>query len=137
MVQAQKLWDGARIQQLFREHKITRARYCYEEAETDYCHWLGGLEETDRPWGKQESRAEHMAKLAMNETILYALDFDRFKARFGSAAQWLSDEEILYTLHEWRAHSKFIPENARAESEQWLKTHPEPEHQVRKRDTSQ
>ena len=95
MVQAQKLLDWTRIQQLFREHKITRARYGYEEAETDYCHWLGGLEETDRPWGKQESRAEHMAKLAMNETILYALDFDRFKARFGSAAQWLSDEEIL------------------------------------------
>ena len=132
IAQAQKLWDGTRIQQLFREHRITRARYGYEEMETDYCHWLGGLEETDHPWEKQKSRAEHMAKLAMSETILNALDFDRFKARFGSAAKWLSDEEILYTLHEWRARSKFILEDARAQSEQWLEIHPEQLHQERK-----
>lgn len=90
------------------------------------------MEEAGNPWGKGKSRVEHMAKLAMDETILNALDFDRFKARFGSATEWLSDEEILYTLHERRARSTFIPESMRAESAQWLKTHPEPVHEVRK-----
>jgi hypothetical protein len=37
----------------------------------------------------------------------------------------MSDEKILDLLHHWRAHSKHVPAAARAESERWLREHPD------------
>ncbi len=77
--QAQQLWDQSGIQRLYKEGKIKQARYGYEEVETYYCTWLGGLDDPEKPWGKPETRAEHMASRAMDETIIHALDVDRFR----------------------------------------------------------
>jgi transposase-like protein len=50
--QAQKLWDASTIQRLYKEGKVTRARYGTEEVETSYGTWLGGLGGSRAPMGK-------------------------------------------------------------------------------------
>ncbi len=61
--QAQKMWNQSTIHALYKEGKIRRARYGFEEVETHYCHWLGGLDDPEHPWVQSSSRAKHMAYL--------------------------------------------------------------------------
>lgn len=121
--QAQKLWDGSTVQRLYKDGKVTRARYGIEEVETGYRTWLGGLEDPKRPWQQPETRAEHMAKWAKEETIVYALDVVRLRESRRLSPEDISDEKLLSILHERRARSKHIPIEARAESERWLASH--------------
>jgi hypothetical protein len=119
--QAQQLWNASGIQRLYKEGKIQQARYGIEEVETYYCRWPGGLDDPEKPWTKEQTRAEHMASRAMEQTITHALDVDRFKESLGLSAKWFSDAEILESLHWRRARSKYVAESARAESERSLK----------------
>ncbi len=58
---AQKLWDQSAVLEQFREQKVIRARYGYEEVETRYRTWLGECHNQEKPWSKSEPRAEHLA----------------------------------------------------------------------------
>lgn len=115
--QAQKLWDATAIQRLYKEGKVTRARYGIEEVETGFCAWLGGLEDSEHPWEQPEMRTEHMANWAKEEMITYALDVVRFREEWLFSPGLFSDEKLLHILHERRAKSRHIPLEARAESE--------------------
>jgi hypothetical protein len=93
------------------------------EVETDYCAWLGSLGDPGRPWSKPESREEHMASWAMQETLAYALDVDGFREYLSVSSELFSDEELLGILHARRTRSNYVAADARAESEQWLRDH--------------
>ena len=64
-----------------------------------------------------------MTGWALLETQAFALDVDGFRTRFGISEEMMSDEDLLRILHERRAESKFIPDDACEESKQWLKEH--------------
>ncbi len=121
--QAQKLWEASTIQRLYKEEKVTRARFGIEEVETNFCTWLGAVEDPKHPWVQPKTRSEHMANLAMQETIAYALDVVRFREDRKLSLEDVSDEKLLRVLHERRVRSKHIPIEARAESERWLADH--------------
>lgn len=126
--QAQQLWDQSEIQNLYRAGRIKEARYGYEEIETGYWVWLGGLPNPERPWSKQKTRAEYMTECALEDTIVYALDLDRFREKMGGPSKWNTDENLLNAMHTRRARSKHMPATARAESEQWLREHGKKKH---------
>ncbi|MBI5848515.1 MAG: transposase [Nitrospirae bacterium] len=123
--QAQHLWDASGIQRLYKEGKITQARYGIEEVETQYCTWLGGLEDPEQPWRSPRTREQHMADWALEQTLAYALDVDGFRERLHLSPNLITDDKILDILHHRRAQSKHIPVAARTESEQWIKRHSE------------
>lgn len=123
--QAQKLWEQSLVQQFHGAKKITQARYGVEEVETGYCRWLGALEDPENRWPAPESRDEFMRDKAMNETITWALDVDRLRERMHFSPERWSDEKLLDILHHWRARSEDLPAEARAESEQWIREHPD------------
>ena len=125
--QAQKLWEASTIQRLYKEGKVTRARFGIEEVETNFCTWLGAVEDPKHPWAQPKTRSEHMTNWAMQETIAYALDVVRFREDRKLSREDVSDEKLLRVLHERRAQSKYIPIEARAESEHWLASHPDVE----------
>ena len=105
--------------------KVVRARYGLEEVETGYVVWMGGCEKPDSPWPKPETRVEHMADLAMRQTLICALDVEGLRLHFGVGPETLSDERLLVSLHRARAKSRHVPLQARVESQQWLREHRE------------
>jgi hypothetical protein len=120
---AQRLWDQSSILERFREQKLIRARYGYEEVETGYRTWLGECQNQDKPWAKQTSRAEHMAHQAMRETLLHALDVNGWRAFLEIPFQYRTDDELLQAMHKARAKSHYQAAEVRAESTQWLVAH--------------
>ena len=119
--EAQRVWSQASVHSLYKAGKIRRARYGIEEVETRYRRWFGGLDDPEQPWHQEPSREEHMADLAMRETLAYALDVDGFRELLGFSPENQSDDELLARLHEIRARSDHVPANARTESVEWLK----------------
>jgi hypothetical protein len=123
LAQAQQLWDKCVILRQFKAGKVIRAQYGIEEVETRYRTMLGGCENSDQPIPKPVSRAEHMARLAMRETLSYALDVEGFRLYSGMPSKYYNDESLLVILHKTRAKSKHIPPEAQEASQHWLKTH--------------
>jgi transposase-like protein len=121
--QVQKMWSQSTIHALYKEGKIRRARYGFEEVETHYCHWLGGLNDPEHPWEQSSRRAKHMADLAMRETLAYALDVDGFREFLELSTDGISDHRLLIALHRTRAQSEHIPKAERVKSQKWLKQH--------------
>jgi hypothetical protein len=103
--------------------KVIRAQYGYIEVETGYKVMLGGCEAPDKPYPAPLTRAEHMAELALRETLIYALDVAGFKAYLGLTPQDIDDETLLTKLHTKHAESVYIPAAAKLESQQWLAAH--------------
>ncbi len=123
--EAQQVWSQSAIAEKFAEKKILRARYGYQEIETEYCVWLGRLEQTPwEPWARQKSRAEFLRDQAMDETLSAALEVNGYRKYFQVGYRSLSDEALLWKLHYHRTQSKFIPPQLRAESWLWLRDHP-------------
>jgi len=120
---AQQLWDQSAILDKFREQKVIRARYGYEEVETGYCTWLGVCEHQEKMWSESESRAEYMAQKAMRETLLRALDVNGWRAFIQMPFKYSTDDELLRAMHESRAESHHQSAEARAESARWLEEH--------------
>jgi hypothetical protein len=94
------------------------ARYGYEEVETGYRVWLGGLE--NLPWSLSQTRAEYLAWRAKKETLLSALDLNGYRQFTEITPDLISDEALLKSMHTQRAKSLYVPAKARAESAQWL-----------------
>jgi len=123
--QAQQLWDRSAIGERFAEKKVERARYGYRELETEYCVWLGWLEQKPWPhWASQPSRSDYMKEQAMAETLSHALDVNGYRKHFQFGFNLLSDDDLLWKLHYRRSRSKFVPADARSESQHWLQAHP-------------
>jgi hypothetical protein len=123
--QAQQIWDQSAIVERFAEKKVERARYGYQEIETEYCVWLGWLEQKPWPhWTRQESRSAYMQDRAMAETLSYALDLNGYRKHFQVGFNLLSDEDLLWKLHYHRSRSKFVSADARSESQRWVQAHP-------------
>jgi hypothetical protein len=120
---AQQLWDHSDILDKFREQKVIRARYGYKEVETGYCTWLGVCANQGKMWPEPESRVEHMARKAMRETLLRALDVNGWRAFAQMPFKYSTDDELLRTMHKLRVESPHQPAEARAESARWLEEH--------------
>jgi hypothetical protein len=120
---AQQLWDHSAILDKFREQKVIRARYGYEEVETGYCTWLGVCKNQEKMWSRSESRAEYMAENAMRETLLHALDVNGWRAFIQMPFKYSTDDELLHAMHEVRVESHHQSPEARAESARWLEEH--------------
>ncbi len=121
---AQQLWDHSAILDKFREQKVIRARYGYKEVETGYCTRLGVCASREKKlWPEPESRAEHMARKAMRETLLRALDVNGWRAFAQMPFKYSTDDELLHTMHELRIESPYQSTEARAESARWLEEH--------------
>ena len=123
--QAQQSWDHSRIVQQYREGKIERARYGFQETETGYCTWLGGCENPNRPWSLPQPRTRYLSDKALRATLIHALDIDGFRRFIGISKDDISDDELLERLHKQRAKLEQIPKAARAESDRWLREHRE------------
>lgn len=124
--QAQQTWDRSTVVASYRNGKVSRARYGVEEVETGYSIWMGGCENPERPWkAMQQTRAQYMADLAMELTLIHALDVDGFRAYAGFSIDSVDDDRLLVLLHERRSRAIQIPPISRAESERWLKDHGE------------
>jgi len=121
--QAQQLWDNSAIAERYEQKKLICARYGFEEIETGYCVWLGGLEKPDQPWSASETRTEYLAGCAMRETLLYALDVNGYRQFTEMPYKYMSDEKLLESMHKARAESRYLPAEARAESQRWLEEH--------------
>lgn len=121
--EAQRMWSQSAVHMLYKEGKIRRARYGFEEAEIRYCHWLGGLDDPEHPWVQPSSREKHLADLAMRETLAYALDVDGFREFLGFSPDERSDHDLLIALHRRRAQSQHVPKAERVKSQKWLKRH--------------
>lgn len=121
--QAQRAWDQSRIIQQFKMGKISRARYGYQEVETEFVTYLGACQEPDRPWDQPEIRKDYMEDWAFRETLCFALDITDYRDYLGANPEFISDEQILRAMHEIRSRSKFLPETIRRESKVWLAEH--------------
>jgi len=121
--QAQRAWDQSRILQQFKAGKISRARYGYQEVETRFVTYLGACQEPDKPWDQPVARKGYMEDQAFRETLCFALDITDYRDYLGANPEFISDEQILRTMHEIRGHSKFLPEAIRRESKVWLAEH--------------
>lgn len=117
---ARQIWIQIGVQALYKEGKIRRARYGVEEIETWYRRWLGQLDDPEEPWIEPSSREEHMAELALAETLVKALDVDGFREFIGMSKDQISDDELLVALHERRTQSKYVSSGPRAASKKWL-----------------
>jgi hypothetical protein len=123
--QAQHLWDQSRALERFREQKLVRAQYGYEEIETGYVTWLGECAPPDNAWGPSQARSEYMAERALVETMVAALDVNGWRKFLKLDFRNHSDTDILRILHEKRAASRHQSARARADSSRWLQDHPE------------
>jgi hypothetical protein len=121
--QAQQLWEHSAVGERYEQKQVIRARYGFEEAGTEYCVWLGGLEKPDDPWLAPETRTDYLARCAMRETLLYALDINGYRQFTETPYKYVSDEKLLESMHKARAKSRYLPVEARAESKQWLGEH--------------
>jgi hypothetical protein len=121
--QAQRAWDQSRILQQFKAGKISRARYGYQEMVTGFVTYLGACQESDRPWDQPLARKHYMGHQAFRETLCFALDIMDYKDFLGANPEFISDEQIVRTMHEIRSHTKFLPEATRRESKVWLAEH--------------
>ncbi|HKZ68552.1 MAG TPA: hypothetical protein VJ020_00630, partial [Anaerolineales bacterium] len=121
--QAQHLWDSSAITQRYQEKKVIRARYGVEEVETGYDTWLGGVEQSGKSWPAPKSRSEYLQRRAMREILLYALDVNGYRQFTQLSFKYFNDEHLLERMHNLRVHSAYIPDEARAESRQWLAAH--------------
>ncbi len=97
--QAQHLWDQSRALDRFREKKLLRAQYGYEEVETHYVTWLGECAMPDNAWGPSSARSEYMADWALVETTVAALDVNGWRKLLKLDFRNHSDAEILRVLH--------------------------------------
>jgi hypothetical protein len=121
--QSQMLWNQSRITQLFKEKTIRRARYGYQEVETGFHIHLGACENPDDPWWVPETRDEHMESLALRESICHSLDVTDFRDFLGFSTVDVTDKELLETMHETRARSKYLADEIKRESRFWLAQH--------------
>jgi hypothetical protein len=118
--QAQKIWNQSTILRQFKDKKISRARYGYQEVETGFTVFLGSCEDPENPWEKMSTRHEYLEDQALRESICYSLDMNGFRDYLGLTARVSSDEATLISLHENRAQSKHLPAEVRQESRVWL-----------------
>lgn len=123
--QAQRLWDQSKVLDRFREKKLIRAHYGYQEVETHYGNWLGECAAPDNSWGPPQSRTDYMAEWALRETMVAALDVNGWRKFLQLGFKQRSDEQILRVLHEMRANSHHQSPKAKADSSRWLQDHPE------------
>jgi hypothetical protein len=123
--QAQAVWDHSSIGARFAENAIVRARYGYQEIETEYCVWLGQLERPNspRPWSLPETRTEYMQNLALDETLLRAMDLNGYRKHHKLRFKYLTDDDLQEAMHYQRADSPYQLADAKAESERWLQSH--------------
>lgn len=121
--QAQELWSQSAIAERYEQKKLTFARYGYEEVETENCVRLGGLGKPDHPGPAPETRTEYLAGRAMREALLDALDINGYRQFTEVPYKYMSDEKLLVSIHRARAESRYLPAEARAESQRWLREH--------------
>jgi hypothetical protein len=121
--QAQKIWDQSKILQQYKEGKISRARYGYQEVETGFTIFLGACEDPDNPWPEPDPRSEYMEQEALRESLSFALDVTDYRDYLGISAEVISDDQLLLMMHSTRTRSKHMPEDIRRESKIWLAKH--------------
>jgi len=118
--QAQKIWNQSTILRQFKDKKISRARYGYQEVETGFTVFLGACEDPANPWGRMSTRQEYLDDRALRGSICYSLDVNGFRDYLGLTVRASSDEDTLRSMHEDRARSKYLPAEVRLESRVWL-----------------
>lgn len=118
--QAQKIWNQSTILRQFKDKKISRARYGYQEVETGFTVFLGACEDPANPWGRMSTRQEYLEDRALRESVCYSLDVNGFRDYLGLTVRASSDEDTLRSMHENRARSKYLPAEVRLESRVWL-----------------
>jgi len=121
--QAQKVWDQSKILQQYKEGKISKARYGYQEVETGFSVFLGACEDPANPWPEPDTRTEYMEQEALRESLTFALDVADYRDYLGISAELISDEQLLQIMHSTRTRSKHLPEEIRRESKIWLAKH--------------
>jgi hypothetical protein len=101
---------------------VRRARYGFEEVETNYCVWIGGCEDPQDRWPWPQDRAEHLAFLARRDTLLATMNLDGFRQflHIKRSDRLFNETRILRMMHESRLESLSMAPEARAESEAWL-----------------
>jgi len=126
--QAQNLWNQSLIVQQFKAKKIVRARYGYEETETGYTVYLGGCFDPEHPWVFNETRQEYLENHALHLFVYNTLDVPLLREYLALSEDLISDEKLLFMMHEARAESKFISSSEQKASKIWLieQKHKEP-----------
>lgn len=123
--QAQQTWEHSAVLDRHKEQQVVRARYGFEEVETGYCVWLGGIDSPAEPWPTAPLRADYLTQLATEQTLLYALDVNAYREFTRAPSRYISDAKLLKIMHSERAESAFLPAEVRAASRQWLNEHPD------------
>lgn len=126
--QAQNLWNQSLIVHQFKAKQIVRARYGYEETETGYTVYLGGCFDPEHPWVFNETRQEYLENHALHLSVYNTLDVPLLREYLALSEELISDEKLLFMMHEARAESKFIPSAEQKASQIWLieQKHKEP-----------
>jgi hypothetical protein len=118
--QAQQIWNQSTILRQFKDKKIIRARYGYQEVETGFTVFLGACEDPANPWGRMSTRQEYLEDRALRESICYSLDVNGFRDYLGLTVRASNDEDTLRSMHENRARSKYLRAEVWLESRVWL-----------------
>lgn len=118
--QAQNLWNQSSIVQQFKAKQIVRARYGYEETETGYTVYLGGCFDPEHPWVRNETRQEYLENHALHLSVNNTLDVPLLREYLAFSEDLISDEKLLFMMHEARAESKFLSSSEQKASQIWL-----------------
>jgi hypothetical protein len=73
-----------------------------------------------------------LAEKALRESIFYSLDVNDFRDYLGITPEIMDDEGVIRQLHQARAESKYIPIEARKESQIWLLEHDQDDKRYKK-----
>ncbi len=125
LMQAQQLWEQSSILEHYKSGQVIHARYGLQEMETGYLRVAGVCCSAEDQWAIPQTRAEYMAKEALEYTLAHALDVNAYRAHAGFRRRWLSDDDLLYMMHRRRAKCSAIPVETCRESEAWLLGHPD------------
>jgi hypothetical protein len=121
--QAQKFWDQSLLVQRFKAEKIISANYGIQETETGYIEYFGICDRKNSDSTESMTREEYLKSSALRLTLAYALDPEGYKVVSGLTSKCISDEQILFQMHSKRSISKYIPDDIRVESKNWLQDH--------------
>ncbi len=69
------------------------------------------------------SLIKHLDNRAFKESLCYALDVKDYCDYLGLSVDMNSNEQLLYSMHEARAESKYLLAEVRQESRVWLAQH--------------
>lgn len=114
--QAQRLWEQSGLVTDRATRDILSATFGVCEVETGYTEYIGGVGD----WKPSKDREAYFADRAFELTLVHALDLASYRSLHSLNEEFVSNDELLKSMHKRRSASPYLPASARQESQRWL-----------------